>query len=500
MDLKEIRNELRKLSETVDGWSDLSGAPALERDWALEKLRTIYEVLRFGGERTTAPAEGAQPAAKQPSAASPVLERPQPDEAAPAVADAVSETVDLSEVLSLDKDDEAAAAEPVAPGEVGSMVRGGVGASGEVPAGPASAREADVDPALKIIDLAAVAEEEEYPAAASGQVPEEEAPHERTSTVVRQDIAPVEEPQPEKPHSAAVRYPEGEPHSAAVRHPEGEARSAVKQPTGDTHSVSAASPEPMSAQQFEPATSESAASEPAVPESAVPESLSESSAASETPAPTLFGPDDPKELHRRKQRVIMSLYDTAPADPEIVLLDAYTEEPIEESRPERAAAVPQQNDAGEPESAPEVGARFSSAGPQDEPEQAPLDIEVLQEDFPVSAPASVPTSASASSGAVLGEVINHDVRTLADTIVSPGYGRYGEPIADLRQAIGINDKFLMIRDLFGGDSALFETTIAALNAQPGLDDCMIYIAEHFAWNPDSESAKLIMELLERKFA
>ena len=28
---------------------------------------------------------------------------------------------------------------------------------------------------------------------------------------------------------------------------------------------------------------------------------------------------------------------------------------------------------------------------------------------------------------------------------------------------------------------------------------MIYIAEHFAWNPNSDGAKLMMELLERKF-
>ncbi len=74
------------------------------------------------------------------------------------------------------------------------------------------------------------------------------------------------------------------------------------------------------------------------------------------------------------------------------------------------------------------------------------------------------------------------------------------PISDLRQAIGINDKFLMIRDLFGGDGALFDSTIEALNAQETLDDCMIYIAEHFAWNSESDSAALIMELLERKFA
>lgn len=453
MDLKEIRNELRKLSETVDGWPDLSGAPALERDWVLEKLRSIYEVLRFGAGRTSAPVEGRQPAAKLPAAASPKQERLQTDVAAPAVADAVSDAVDLSEVLSLDTDGEPAEVEPVAPGEVEPMTPGAVGASDEVPAAPAFVQEVESDPALEIIDLAATADEDEEPAAASGP-----------------DVAPVEEPQPEKPQSI-------EPHPA------------VKQS------------EPMPAQQFEPEASESAVAEPVaseplseVPAAPEPAALE----AAETPAPTLFGPDDQKELHRRKQRVIMSLYDTAPAEPEIVLLDAYTEQPIEEPRARRTDAIPQRDDTSASESVPVHGdgAPLSSAGPQDEPEQAPLDIEVLQEDFaaPAPAPASVP------SGAVLGEVINHDVQTLADTIASPGFGRYGEPIADLRQAIGINDKFLMIRDLFGGDSALFESTIAALNAQPGLDDCMIYIAEHFAWNPDSESAKLIMELLERKFA
>ena len=52
MDLKEIRDELRKLSELVGGWSDLESAAALEKDWALEKLRAIYEVVRFGAGPT----------------------------------------------------------------------------------------------------------------------------------------------------------------------------------------------------------------------------------------------------------------------------------------------------------------------------------------------------------------------------------------------------------------------------------------------------------------
>jgi hypothetical protein len=73
-------------------------------------------------------------------------------------------------------------------------------------------------------------------------------------------------------------------------------------------------------------------------------------------------------------------------------------------------------------------------------------------------------------------------------------------ISDLRKAIGINDKFLMIKDLFGGNAAQYEATIDTLNEFDDLDDCMIYIAENFSWNPDSEGAKLLVSLIERKLA
>ncbi|MBQ5903575.1 MAG: hypothetical protein IIW89_04485, partial [Alistipes sp.] len=72
-------------------------------------------------------------------------------------------------------------------------------------------------------------------------------------------------------------------------------------------------------------------------------------------------------------------------------------------------------------------------------------------------------------------------------------------ITDLRRAVGLNDKFLLIRDLFNGNGSLYEITIRKLNEFDNFDDCMIYIAEHFAWNPNSDGAKLMMDLLERKF-
>ena len=58
----------------------------------------------------------------------------------------------------------------------------------------------------------------------------------------------------------------------------------------------------------------------------------------------------------------------------------------------------------------------------------------------------------------------------------------------------------MIRDLFGGDADRYEATIDTLDEFEDLDECMIYIVENFRWNPDSEAAKLIVSLLERKLS
>ena len=73
------------------------------------------------------------------------------------------------------------------------------------------------------------------------------------------------------------------------------------------------------------------------------------------------------------------------------------------------------------------------------------------------------------------------------------------PIASLHGAIGLADKFLLIHELFGGDSEAYDRTINALDSQSSFDDCVIYIAENFTWSPNSEGTKLIMELLQRKY-
>ena len=74
-------------------------------------------------------------------------------------------------------------------------------------------------------------------------------------------------------------------------------------------------------------------------------------------------------------------------------------------------------------------------------------------------------------------------------------------IPDVRRCnIGINDKFLLLRDLFGGDTERYERTIDRLNEFDDLDDCIIYISENYDWNPSSDGVRFLMELLERKLS
>ena len=103
----------------------------------------------------------------------------------------------------------------------------------------------------------------------------------------------------------------------------------------------------------------------------------------------------------------------------------------------------------------------------------------------------------------LADAIAPSAPTLAETLATP------TPLAEeithgnirsLTDAIGINDQFLMIRDLFDGDSQAYKEAIATLDKFEEFDDCMIYIVENYAWNPDSEGAKFIMQLLERKLS
>lgn len=79
------------------------------------------------------------------------------------------------------------------------------------------------------------------------------------------------------------------------------------------------------------------------------------------------------------------------------------------------------------------------------------------------------------------------------------------PIADLTKSMGINDRIRVVRELFGGDSELFNTTINRLNKLNNYEEAKSYllngVAKDYGWNNDEkiEKAMDFVKLIQRRF-
>ncbi len=77
-----------------------------------------------------------------------------------------------------------------------------------------------------------------------------------------------------------------------------------------------------------------------------------------------------------------------------------------------------------------------------------------------------------------------------------------KPITDLTTAIGINDKFLLLNELFSGSMEKYNRSIKALNNFTTYLGAMTYMSElqiEFQWDCESEAYKKLNDLVERRF-
>ncbi len=86
---------------------------------------------------------------------------------------------------------------------------------------------------------------------------------------------------------------------------------------------------------------------------------------------------------------------------------------------------------------------------------------------------------------------------LGDTLVEA-------PVKDLRKAIGINDKFLYINELFRGDEAMYERSIKTINGFSILPEAEYWIQRELkvkiGWKEDSETVQQFNQLIKRRFS
>jgi hypothetical protein len=73
-----------------------------------------------------------------------------------------------------------------------------------------------------------------------------------------------------------------------------------------------------------------------------------------------------------------------------------------------------------------------------------------------------------------------------------------QPIASIKGSIGLNDRFLFTRELFGNDGTLFESTIDQLDQFTTILEAVEYLEKHFQWIKNNASLKF-MELVKRRF-
>lgn len=497
MEVNKIQEELARLIELVDGWAGSHDVPGIERDLVLDKLKKLYEAIRFANFDEGDSSASASVAAQQSVAeVAPVSEISidLDDLLAEPVRDFLPESAAMPEALDAPVGESAAVPEP---------------ASSEKPVSVSAVTEPMSEP-MPVVAPASVPEPD--PAPAVGTAPE---PVPVSESVPAVQSVPVSEP-------AAVEVSLSAAAGLSRQDVSMEGRAGKAPGTGRD----------AAARIGQEGLAGSSAGQVVAPSSEADTESKQKVVVSDS----LFDLDDLVIRHREKRRVIMSLYETdGPQEAAASKIPVgIGQKPGHAAVPQqRATAGKEQDDAVAPQpetlldkmDEPKKSVTSQIPASQSETSKSgSVAAEISEQaDNAADADASVAASqktvvaetTSAKTDApkypfaaepepVLGEVLGGDVHTLADTIAAPKDMASEivrkERITDLKQAIGINDKFLLLRDLFGGDAERYERTIDRLNAFDDLDDCIIYISENYDWNPSSDGVRFLMELLERKLS
>ena len=402
MNIKLIKSEIEKLSLILSSWESEEQISPIERDIVLDKLKKLYDLVRFDITPTeTTPT----------STPTPATEAEESEEKDVEVELIFAEDEFPEEEFVEEEEDETVSVSDFIAATVASAI---------ADAADAKTTE-DAEPELEVEVI--YDEEQSEDATEEVEEPMQEPIPAIESIVATEEIA-------EEAATEEVTPAEPEPTPEPVQEPE---------------------PEPT--QKPEPT--------PAPVETPQPERQMNS----------LFNMEEVRRPRSKHQRMMSIYSDNEQQQQEKVvdiskIFDVDIDEPIVE----------------EPTPAPK---------PAPAPEPKPAAIPVAK---PAPTVEEKPTTLADSIPAL---------QTLADTLMAH------TPLAEeinharmrsLRDGIGLNDKFLMIRDLFDGDGEAYEEAINALDELETMDDCMIHIIENYAWNPDSEGSKFIMQLLERKLS
>jgi hypothetical protein len=94
--------------------------------------------------------------------------------------------------------------------------------------------------------------------------------------------------------------------------------------------------------------------------------------------------------------------------------------------------------------------------------------------------------------------LNKKLESLRDENEVPDYLKV-KLLTNLSQAIGVNDRFLFIRELFNGNPDSYSQAISMIDEATSLTDAKALMMSYTGDKVDTEAGKQLLDLLKRKF-
>jgi hypothetical protein len=120
----------------------------------------------------------------------------------------------------------------------------------------------------------------------------------------------------------------------------------------------------------------------------------------------------------------------------------------------------------------------------------------------------IPTLAHQSSAKELNEMMATAQDSLNDKLkeerVEVGHRLNDSPVRDLKKAIGINDRFVFINELFRGDEVMYERSIKTINGFRIYPEAQYWIERELkiklAWDDSKDTTRHFYQLVKRRFS
>lgn len=120
----------------------------------------------------------------------------------------------------------------------------------------------------------------------------------------------------------------------------------------------------------------------------------------------------------------------------------------------------------------------------------------------------IPTLAHQASAKELNEMMASQQNSLNDKLkeerVEVGHRLTDAPVRDLKKAIGINDRFVFISELFRGDEVMYERSIKTINGFRIYAEAQYWIERELkvklGWDETKEATRHFYHLVKRRFS